>query len=288
MTVGGFTIVRNGIKFDYPFVEAIRSILPLCDEMIVAVGDSDDGTRAAVQAIGDDKIRVIDTVWDDSLRTGGRILAVQTDWALAQVRADWAFYIQADEVLHEKYHDRLYSTMKARLDDRRVEGLLFDYLHFYGDYDYVGASLKWYRKEVRVVRTSAGVVSWKDAQGFRRFDGRRYRKLRVVDSGAEIYHYGWVKPPEIQLRKAQTFNKYWHDDEWLEKNVPSAFVYDPHIALNRFSGEHPAVMRPRIENRTHRFVPERPRLSLKDRVRMELERRFGIRPFHYKNYVRIS
>ncbi|MCS7086594.1 MAG: glycosyltransferase family 2 protein, partial [Bacteroidia bacterium] len=237
--------------------------------------------------LADPKIRIVDTVWDPNLRTGGSVLARQTDLALAHVQADWAFYIQADEVLHERFLDRLYELMKTRLDDRRVEGLLFDYLHFYGDYDYVGASLKWYRKEVRIVRTGVGVVSWKDAQGFRRFDGRRFRKLRVVETGACIHHYGWVKAPETQALKARHFNRYWHDDAWIEEHVPEVFEYDPHVPLRKFDGEHPAVMRARIERRTHVFVPRAWRAGLVDRLRIGAERYLGLRPFHYKNYVLI-
>src|SRR5687768_5278014 len=106
MKVSGFTFVRNAIKYDYPIVEAIQSILPLCDEVVVAVGDSEDGTMELIKGIPSEKIRIIETIWDDTLREGGRVLAVETDKAFSAVSedADWAFYIQGDEVLHEKYH----------------------------------------------------------------------------------------------------------------------------------------------------------------------------------------
>ncbi len=105
MKVSGFSFIRNAIQYDYPIVEAIQSILPLCDEFVIAVGRSEDQTLSLIQSIQSDKIRIIETVWDDSLREGGRVLAVETDKALAAIApdSDWAFYIQGDEVVHEKY-----------------------------------------------------------------------------------------------------------------------------------------------------------------------------------------
>jgi glycosyltransferase involved in cell wall biosynthesis len=105
MKIAGFTFVRNAIKYDYPIIEAITSILPICDELVVAVGNSEDGTLELIQSIDSPKIKIIETIWDDSLREGGRVLAVETDKALAAISPDanWCFYIQGDEVVHEKY-----------------------------------------------------------------------------------------------------------------------------------------------------------------------------------------
>src|SRR5690554_6338421 len=130
MKVSGFTFIRNARKFDYPIEEAIRSILPVCDEVIVAVGKSEDDTREMVAALGP-KIRIIDTVWDDNLREGGRVLAEETNKAFDAISrdSDWAFYIQGDEVLHEKYLPAVRNAMEKWKTEERVEGLLFNYLH---------------------------------------------------------------------------------------------------------------------------------------------------------------
>ncbi|HRC67504.1 MAG TPA: hypothetical protein PK976_06150, partial [Bacteroidales bacterium] len=153
MKVSGLTIVRNAVQFDYPVVEAILSILPLCDEFIVGVGNSQDNTLELVQQIASPKIRIFQSIWDENLRQGGRVLAVETDKAFQQISpdTDWCFYIQADEILHENDLDKVYENMRKNLSDRNVEGLLFRYLHFYGSYDYIGDSRKWYRHEVRIV-----------------------------------------------------------------------------------------------------------------------------------------
>src|SRR5687767_13472185 len=104
MKISGFIIIKNAVKNDYPVTEAIRSILPIVDEMIVSIGDSEDDTLSLIQSIASDKIRIVHSVWDPALRKGGEVLAVETNKALQHISpdADWAFYIQADEVVHEK------------------------------------------------------------------------------------------------------------------------------------------------------------------------------------------
>ena len=166
MKVSGFTIARNAVKFDYPVIEAITSVLPLCDEFIVNVGKCDDGTLELIKSINSPKIKIIESVWDDSLREGGKLLALETNKAFDAVSADstWAFYIQADEVLHEKYLDTIRKGMEENKYNARVEGLLFNYTHFYGSYDYVGNSRRWYKREVRIIRNDKAIRSYRDAQ----------------------------------------------------------------------------------------------------------------------------
>ncbi|HEY0899129.1 MAG TPA: glycosyltransferase family 2 protein, partial [Sphingobacteriaceae bacterium] len=176
MKVTGFSFIRNAIKNDYPISEAIRSILPLCDEFVVAVGKSDDETLSLVRQIDSTKIRIIETVWDEGARVGGRAFALETDKAFQAISADtdWAFYIQGDEAVHEKYHPAIKQAMEKYQHDEAVEGLLFKYLHFYGSYDYVASSRRWYRQEIRILKFNKGVHSYKDAQGFRK-NGRKIR-----------------------------------------------------------------------------------------------------------------
>src|SRR5688572_24978219 len=177
MKVSGFTFVKNAVQFSYPIVEAITSILPVCDEFIVSVGDCEDGTLELIQSINSPKIKIIRSVWDNSLREGGKVLAVETNKALDAISpdSDWAFYIQGDEVVHEKYLDTIKQEMLRWKDKPEVEGLLFKYLHFYGTYDFVADSRGWYRHEIRIIRNDKAIRSFKDAQGFRKND----RKLNV-------------------------------------------------------------------------------------------------------------
>ena len=286
MKVSGFTIVRNAIKYDYPIVEAISSILPICDELIVAVGKSDDDTLNLIQSIASDKIKIIETIWDDSLREGGYVLAIETNKAFAAISpdSDWAFYIQGDEIVHEKYLPEIKEAMQKHKDNKLVEGLLFNYTHFYGSYDYVGDSKHWYRKEIRVIRNNKKISSYKDAQGFRK-DGQ---KLKVKEINAFIYHYGWVKPPKAQQAKQETFHKFWHDDTWMKENIPQVdqFDYSAIDSLTHFTGLHPLVMQERIKKMNWKFSfdPTQKNISLKDMFLRLIEKKLGWRIGEYKNY----
>lgn len=286
MKVSGFTIVRNAIKYDYPIVEAILSILPLCDEMIVAIGNSEDNTLDLIKSIDSPKIKIIETVWDDSLREGGKVLAAETNKAFAAIskESDWAFYIQGDEVVHENYLATIKNAMIQYKDMPNVDGLLFKYVHFYGSYDYVANSRRWYRHEIRVIKNDKSISSYKDAQGFRKKD----KKLNVKLIDACIYHYGWVKPPQAQQAKQLSFHKYWHNDEWMQQNIPQVdeFDYSSIDSLVNFKGKHPAVIQERIlkMNWKFSFDPTKRKASIKLRLLEFIEKTTGWRVGEYKNY----
>jgi hypothetical protein len=287
MKVTGFTIIRNALKFDYPVVEAITSILPLCDEFVVAVGNSEDETLQLIKSINSPKIRIIETVWDDGLRQGGQVLAIETNKAFDAISTDtdWCFYIQSDECVHERYLPSIKEAMLTYKDDKEVDGLLFNYIHFYGSYDYVGNSRRWYRKEIRVIKNNKSIRSYKDAQGFRKTDNA---KLRVKAISAEIYHYGWVKPPKAQQAKQESFHKMWHDDEWMKKNIAATeeFDYSQIDSLEEFKGKHPAVMHPRLDEVNWKFTFDRSqiRISAKDRMLLFIEKTTGWKVGEYRNY----
>ncbi len=287
MKVCGFTIIRNAIKFDYPVIESITSILPICDEFVVAVGNSDDETLQLIQSINSPKIKIIETVWDDSLREGGKVLADETNKAFDAISSnfDWCFYIQSDEVVHEQDHQTIVDAMKNELNNTTIDGLLFNYNHFYGSYDYVGVSRKWYRKEIRIIKNNKKIRSYKDAQGFR----KNNEKLAVKHINATIYHYGWVKHPKFQQAKQQSFNKMWHDDNWMKEHVAEVdeFDYSRVDLLTKFSGNHPKVMKNRVEKMNWKFSfdPTQIKLPLKLKFTHFIEKTTGKRIGEYKNYT---
>lgn len=287
MQISGFTIIRNAVLNDYPVVEAITSILPVVDEMIVLVGNSEDGTEALIKSIASPKIKIHHSVWDDSLREGGKVLAVETDKAfnLIDSKSDWAFYIQADEAVHEKYHDEIKTKCLLYKDNKKVEGLLFKYLHFYGTYDYVGDSRSWYSHEVRIIKNDKHISAYKDAQGFRRAG----KKLQVKLLDAFIYHYGWVKSPQQMLGKQKNVIKYWQgDSDELTKYLNSGELYNfnDYDAVEKFKETHPAVMQNRInkKNWSLQLDTHRKNFSLKDALLYRFEKLTGIRLFDFKNY----
>jgi hypothetical protein len=295
MKVAGFTFIRNAVKNDYPIVEAITSILPLCDEFVVAVGNCDDETEQLIRDIKSPKIKIINTVWDDSIRDGGAVFAAETDKAFAAISpdADWAFYIQGDECVHEKYHALIKKELEENLNNKAVDGLLFKYLHFYGSYDYYGHSRRWYRREIRIVRHNKNVRSYRDAQGFRWANNS---KLNVKLIDAYIYHYGWVKPPSGLADKLRNFNKFYHDDEWMDKNLPKTFTFDYSHKnpdrLVRFTGTHPEVMKKRLEATNWKLDIDlkalRKQMPFRRKVLQKIEDITGWRISEYRNYKLIK
>ena len=286
MKIAGFTIIKNAVVNDFPSVEAIKSILPVVDEMIVLIGDSTDATIALIESIGDPKIKIHHSVWDKNLRKGGVVLAVETDKAFQYIDAsfDWAFYIQGDEVVHEKYHPAIMEACHKYKSDDAVQGLLFKYKHFFGTYDYVGDSRKWYAHEVRIIRNNKKITAYRDAQGFR--IGKT--KLPVAAINASIYHYGWVKSPEQMRKKQKESSVFWHDDTQMQKIIssPDYYVFSGFDSLEKFTDTHPIVMKERIiqKNWAIDLDISKKKFSLKNLILYYFEKWTGIRPFDFRNY----
>ncbi len=252
MRVSGFSIIRNGVTYGYPFVEAILSILPVCDEFVVNVGKTEDGTLETIRSIDSPKLRILEREWDMSLREGGLLISAETNHALAECTGDWCFYIQADEVLHEKYHPVVREAMEQYLPDARIEALQFGYRHFYGSYDFYQDNFRnWYVKECRIIRRHPNIASWGDGMDFRHRDGTLLRVKRI---DAEIYHYGWVRPPQVMYRKNVGFHElYFTDEEVKRRAAPVEQIYNDVGHLKRFTEGHPAVMKERIAASSWKF-----------------------------------
>ena len=242
--ISGFTFIRNGNALGYPFVPSIRSLLPLCDEVIVNVPQSTDNTLDDVRAIGDPKIRIIQSEWDEAQRTAGLVLSHHTNLALRECQSDWCVYLQGDEVLHEDSIPAMRAAMERELPNRNVQGLLVDYTHFYGSYQTCVYSFGWYYREVRVVRRDAQVRSVGDAQGFRSQDGQ---KLYVKHSGGQYFHYGFaLEPRQMHHKKNNLASLYRKAGEQPPAEKRPASFYDDDQKVKPFQGTHPAVMRERV------------------------------------------
>ncbi len=262
MKISGFTMNRNANKLYYPAKQSIMSILPIVDEFIVVLGDcdKDDITRKEIESINSDKIKIIDTAWDIKKYNRGMEHAHQTDIAKQHCSGDWLFYLQADEVVHENDLQIIKEYCQKYVDDKRVEGFLFNYYHFWGDYNHYQKAHGWYKKEIRIIRNDPEIHSWKSAQSFRRipeFDGLNYRqekntfKLKVIKTPAYIYHYGWVRPPELMNKKRKAFYTI-HKGKERAENRSNEFIHDFHYGdlkkIPVFKGTHPKVMEEWISN----------------------------------------
>ncbi|MBU8893699.1 MAG: hypothetical protein KOO66_13045 [Bacteroidales bacterium] len=255
MKISGFTMGKNVDKLYYPVKPAIMSILPIVDEFVVALGksDDDDKTREEILSINSNKIKIIDTVWDLEKFPNGMENAHQTDIAKSHCTGDWLFYLQADEVIHEKYLPVIKARCEELADDKNVEGLLFRYKHFWGDYEHYHFSHRWYKHEIRIVRNDPEIHSWESAQSFRRipeFEGINYRqqegtfKLKVANVDAEVYHYGWVRPPSLMKKKMKALDTIHKGEEGVQKKetLYRNFDYGVLNKLQKFTESHPQVM----------------------------------------------
>ncbi|MGC9331891.1 MAG: hypothetical protein ACP5DZ_08460 [Bacteroidales bacterium] len=256
MKISGFTMVKNATKLYYPIRQSIESILPIVDEFVVALGDcdEDDNTGDEIRSIVSDKVKIIPTVWDIEKYPKGTENAHQTDIARSHCSGDWLFYLQADEVVHEKYLSVIQKRCEELLYDKDVEGLVFDYVHFWGDYDHYQSSHVWYPREIRIIRNDPDIHSWESAQSFRRipdFDGKNYRqqagtyRLKCALAHAKIYHYGWVRPPLMMQSKKKSLATIHHGKSQVEekyKKRAKVFDYGPLGRTEKFKGSHPKVM----------------------------------------------
>jgi len=273
----------------------MQSLLPLVDELVVAVGNSTDGTREAVAALHPTKIKIIDTVWDDNLREGGKIFAQQANAALDACKGKWAFHIQADELIHEQDYEAIKEAIAIANKNENIEGILFDFLNFYGGYKHIGATRKWHRREVRIIRNLPNIRSYRDSQGFRIYkttqqylDGNKGRSLKVLYTKIPYFHYSYARKPALMQKKNNYFNSFWHDDNWLRKNNPKKETFDYSIvdAVKLFEGTHPALMKKHVaaQDWTFTFNPKHAKFTLKGRLLFAIENLTGWRIGEYKNY----
>ncbi len=252
MKVSGFTFIRNAIKFDFPILEAIRSVLPLVDELLVNVGNSEDQTLELIRSLDDERIKIVESIWDETLKRDGRILGMQQDIALSHCTGDWAFLIQGDEVIHEDDLPVIRESMARNLNREDILGLVFRVIHFKGDYWSVDPWM--YRKATRIVRTKRNLKSSADGCDFCTQESSRMIKSSSAGQviPARIFHYGWVKEPKVFREKKRVMESWWHGEtrspEELDRDAAIQAEFPNYSILKEFPNQHPQVM----EGRVHR------------------------------------
>jgi hypothetical protein len=255
MKVSGFTFIRNAIKYDFPILEAITSILPIVDEFIVNVGQSEDDTLGLIRSIKDERIKIVESVWDETMKKDGQVLGVQQDIALSQCTGDWAFLLQGDEVVHEDDLEIIRSAMERYLGQRHILGLIFRMVHFKGDYWSVDPWM--YRKATRIIRNNGQIHSTPDCCDFRTIDSPK-----MIKSGpqgklitARLFHYGWAKDAQGLREKNRQMATWWHGETLTEQEMDkqAAIVAElpKYDILKEFRKSHPKVMHERIHGTRH-------------------------------------
>ncbi len=280
MKISFFTFLRNGVKLGYPFIESIRSALPLADEFIIALGPSDqdenDATRTAIEGLRESKIKLLPVLWNENMVTAGFVYGQQKMLAQSQCNGDWAFYLEADEVLHENDLESIRYSMQRHLYDKNVEALVFDYVHFFGSPLYQAISPGWYRRAPRVIRNSIRAVACDGLFWNVVIDNQKMRWPRAALANAKIYHYGHVRPLDSMNRKQEAVERYWSK----LPRLLSRYQIDPE-ALAPFTGEHPEVMRSWLNSKAdYDFSPDLTysptSRDKRHRLGMQVEKAFGI------------
>ncbi len=273
MKVSGFTFLRNGTLLGYPYVESLKSLLLVCDEIVVAVGESQDDTLEQVRGIGDDRIKIIETRWNEVMRDRGYVYAQQKMSAQFSCTGDWAFYLEGDEIIHEADAPKIRAELEKHLHNPEVEALVFDYLHFYGTPNQVARSPAWYRRAPRIIRNSIRNYSPDGLFFVVMHENKKGRYPKAALAGVPIYHYGHVRSARKMQEKLNQVSKYWNHtppkfqdysqidatilhpfhgthpqlaQDWLAENAENTFQVDPNYRLSKREKRHRWLMK--LEN----------------------------------------
>jgi len=275
-SISGFTFIRNGVELGFPFEASIRSLLPLVDEFVVVVGQSNDDTLARIHAIDSPKIRVIETIWNERMADRGFVYAQQKMMAQFACIGDWAFYLEGDEVVHEAELVNIRASIDKYHHNPDVEALVFDYFHFYGTPDFVANSPAWYRRECRLIRNTIRSYAPDGQYWLITADHKKGRNPQAALANAHIYHYGWVRSNEAMQKKMDQVSKFWsHAAPEIRYSHFDAQVLQP------FTGTHPELIQPWLESSAEKSFTIDPNYKLSKREKrhrwlMKLEKAFGL------------
>lgn len=283
MTISAFTFIKNGEMLGYPFLQSIKSILPIVDEFVVNVGESEDDTLQLIEAIADPKIRIIKSKWNDKMKDHGYVYGQQKMIAQYNCTSDWAFYLEGDEVIHEDDLEKIKDTCEKYVDDKEVEAITFDYFHFYGNANSYLDSPAWYRREARIIKNSVRSYAPDGLFWLVLETNKKGRYPNAVHSGAHMYHYGWVRSEEQMNLKSQKVQQYWNKKH---ENIDYTQI-DGQI-IQEFKGTHPSIVKDWIPKDKGLFQADKnyklTRREKKHRIMLKLENWFGLElsKKHYK------
>ena len=282
-TISAFTFIKNGEMLGYPFIQSIKSILPIVDEFVVNVGESEDDTLQLIEAIADPKIRIIKSKWNDKMKDHGYVYGQQKMIAQYNCTSDWAFYLEGDEVIHEDDLEKIKDTCEKYVDDKEVEAITFDYFHFYGNANSYLDSPAWYRREARIIKNSVRSYAPDGLFWLVLETNKKGRYPNAVHSGAHMYHYGWVRSEEQMNLKSQKVQQYWNKKH---ENIDYTQI-DGQI-IQEFKGTHPSIVKDWIPKDKGLFQADKnyklTRREKKHRIMLKLENWFGLElsKKHYK------
>ena len=283
MKVSAFRFIKNGQLLGYPYIQSIKSVLPIVDEFIINVGFGEDNTLDEIKKINDPKIRIIQSHWNDNMIDRGFVYGQQKMVAQYNCTGDWAFYIEGDEIYHENDLDRIYISMKENLNNPDVEALIFDFYHFYGNGNSYLDSPGWYRAEARIIKNSLRTYAPDGLFWLVLDSNKKGRYPRARHTGAKCYHYGWVRSEHQMNLKSEKVQKYWGGKA---KKIDYSKM-DQSI-IKEFKGSHPKIIKDWLPNENEVFKADpnyKPsKKQKKHRVMIIIEKFLGLElsKKHYK------
>jgi len=275
MTISGFTFIKNGEILGYPFVESIKSLLPIVDEFVINVGESEDDTLEIIQNLNEPKIRIITSKWNDKMKDRGYVYGQQKMIAQFNCTSDWAFYLEGDEILHEDDLINIKNLCTKHKDNKDVEAIVFDYYHFYGNANSYLWSPGWYRKAPRIIRNSIRSYA-PDGLFWLVIDKNKVgRYPKAIESGIKMYHYGWVRSEAQMNLKSQKVQQYWNKEH---KKID--YTQIDSAILKEFKGTHPKVVQNWLPKETGIFKTDQnyklSRKETKHKFMLKLEKLFDL------------
>ena len=275
MKVSAFTFIKNGQILGYPFLQSINSILPIVDEFIINVGESEDDTLKMIQSIKSKKVRIIESKWNDEMRDRGYVYGQQKMIAQFNCTGDWAFYIEGDEIYHEKDLGQIKKSMEKYLNDSNVEALIFDFKHFYGNANSVLDSPGWYRSEARIIKNSIRSYAPDGLFWLVLESNKKGRYPRAKKTGVTCYHYGWVRSEEQMSLKSSKVQKYWGGEP-----IEIDYSQMDQLIIKEFTGSHPEIVKDWLPSDSGLYLADsnyKPtKKQKKHRLMLRIENFFGV------------
>lgn len=238
----GFTLLRNGVKYDYSFKESLLSLEPIVEKTYLALDKGEDTTADEVSKIS--SVKIIPSTWDMTLAKG-HVLSVETNKALDALREEhgqddnaWGIYLQADEVLHEEDYEILIRDIEEA-NRTGCDALSFRYLHFWQTHHHLAIAKNWYPQEIRAVKLKANARSYGDAQSFQ-------GQTKIFFTEARIYHYGHVRDQNVYKKKMEDMSKLYDSDASKSKYYNEKDRDKDYTDCILYYGTHPLVMKERI------------------------------------------
>lgn len=240
----GYTVVRNGIELDYCFNLAIQSLIPVCEEVVVGVARSTDGTSEFLEEWKErePKLRVIHQPWNDP--------AGQIDWFVRWIndtrqhlKHPRQLFLDADEVLDPNSYEEIRTCNPGA-------SFWFERLNFWRDGKHIIPHGRCCGHLLARMGPTQYFMPSDERYGSPGFPGPEpeIRQKATFNPKLRIFHYGFLRRRQALFDKCRVvlkafFNGY--DDRLVQaENDPSKPWQDYcefDLPLLDYNGPHPQI-----------------------------------------------